>query len=230
MIRSLEKAADGAAAVVLAAVLLLSLYTLYDCLYLYRHTIQSPAGLSGAGGPGSRDLPENAVAWLRLKDTPVDYPVMQGSDNEEYLNRDPSGGYSLAGSLFLDFRNSPVFEDDYNLIYGHHMSARRMFGALDRYQDGEYFKSHRTGTLEGDGQRFALTVFAVMGVDADENAIFDAGEDGDTDRALSFVRRHALIYEDPDSGKILAMSTCSPSRSTERLVVFAAMSPEKGKE
>ncbi len=230
MIRFLDRAAGRAAALLFLAVMLLSLYTLYDSLYLCGHTGKAPGAQrqSAAGNPD--DLPENAIARLTLTDTSVDHPVMQGADNEEYLNRDPSGEYSIAGSLFLDCRNSPEFEDDYNLIYGHHMSAGRMFGALDQYQDGEYFKSHRTGTLAGNRLSFDLTVFAVMRTDAGEHAIFDAGEEGGADRALGCIRRQALIFEEPASLKILAMSTCASSRTTDRLVVFAAMSPSEGKE
>lgn len=42
------------------------------------------------------------VAWLTIDDTKIDYPVMQGKDNTEYLNKDPYGDYALAGSIFLD--------------------------------------------------------------------------------------------------------------------------------
>ena len=81
----------------------------------------------------NKKITGNMVAWLTIDDTNVDYPVMQGEDNNEYLNKDPFGDYALSGSIFLDSRNDPEFKDYYSLIYGHHMEHGMMFGAIDEY-------------------------------------------------------------------------------------------------
>ena len=231
------------AALLFAVVLLLSVYTLYDSLYLYRQS--SPGRFDPASPAGGTipDFPDNAVARLTLDDTPIDYPVMQGTDNREYLNRDPSGQYSLAGSLFLDCRNSADFSDDYSMIYGHHMSARRMFGALDDYRDADYCKTHRTGTLTTPEYTYDLTVFAVMNADAGDRMIFDMGTDvperiqhsehssaADMRSRLRWIEQQALIWDQPAAGRVLALSTCSSSGTTKRLIVFAVMSAGKAND
>ena len=216
----------------LAFMLLLGLYTLCDTIYLYRNPGCAAGAVRTQDGSPPEHLPEGAVGWLTLNGTSVDYPVMQGRDNEEYLNRNPDGSYALSGSIFLDFRNAPDFSDRYNLIYGHHMSAGRMFGALDSYRDEDYFNAHRRGKLyaAGAGKKvYNLHVFALLEASSSEKTIFDAGEDGDADRVLSYVRRHALIYEEPalktGSCRILALSTCRDAGATDRLIVLAVMSP-----
>ena len=78
------------------------------------------------------------VGWIVVDDTNIDYPVMQGYDNSQYLNLDPYGEYSLSGSIFLDSRNSSDFTDPYSIIYGHHMEYGKMFGAIDDYLDDQY--------------------------------------------------------------------------------------------
>lgn len=78
---------------------------------------------------------------MTIDDTNIDYPVMQGEDNNEYLNKDPFGNYALSGSIFLDRRNNPEFKDYYSLIYGHHMEHGMMFGAIDEYLNEDYFNS-----------------------------------------------------------------------------------------
>ena len=94
-----------------------------------------------------RELSDDAVAWLTVDGTRIDYPVMQGKTNDDYLNKDPYGEFSLSGSIFLDSRNDKMFSDPYSLVYGHHMEYGAMFGSLDGYADREYFDAHRTGTL-----------------------------------------------------------------------------------
>ena len=55
-------------------------------------------------------------AWLTIDDTHIDYPVVQGEDDMEYINTDVFGEFALSGSIFLSCLNSPDFSDHYNLI------------------------------------------------------------------------------------------------------------------
>ena len=63
-----------------------------------------------------REISGYAVAWLTVDDTKIDYPLCQCDDNKFFLNHDPQGNYSLAGSIFLDFRNNPDFTDRYTWV------------------------------------------------------------------------------------------------------------------
>ena len=71
--------------------------------------------------------------WINVEGTNIDYPVVQGSDNDFYLNHDFNKNYLPAGSIFLDYRND--FETDYNtVIYGHHMRNSTMFGQMETFK------------------------------------------------------------------------------------------------
>jgi sortase B len=67
-----------------------------------------------------RELNSDIVGWIRIPDTDIDYPILQGSDNDYYLSRNYLGEFAVAGSIFLDYRND--FGDDFLIIYGHSMS------------------------------------------------------------------------------------------------------------
>lgn len=58
---------------------------------------------------------EKVVAWISISALELEYPVIQGKDNEYYLhhayNREPN----FAGSIFRDFRNYADFHDQ-NII------------------------------------------------------------------------------------------------------------------
>ena len=173
---------------------LIGAYTMYDTVLIYDAANGGDLrsfrpNVVEAGEEGyvwdMSALSDDVVAWLTVDDTNIDYPVMQGVDNNEYLNKDPFGEYSLAGSIFLDARNAPDFSDPYSLIYGHHMEYGKMFGALDEFLDEDYFDAHTTGTLTVvPDDIYSIKFFACVEADASEPAIFSPGE---ADVTLDYV-------------------------------------------
>ena len=71
------------------------------------------------------------VGWIKLDSSPVDYPVMQYTDNDYFLGRLPDGTPHRIGSIFLDYRNKSDFSDKSILIYGHETREGAMFGDLN---------------------------------------------------------------------------------------------------
>ena len=229
VIRTMDRITDIALLLFFLLLFLIGGYTMYDTVLIY----------NAAGGedlrsfrPGMVDgevvwdmsaLSEDVIAWLTVDDTDIDYPVMQGKDNNEYLNKDPFGEYSLAGSIFLDVRNAPDFSDPYSLIYGHHMEYGRMFGALDLFLDPEYFDAHRTATLIVSDAAYPIKFFACIEADASVAEIFAPTE---TDGTLEYVEEHALICYPPEGERLIALSTCKFPQTTERIIVFGVLKDE----
>ena len=61
------------------------------------------------------------VAWIRIPDTSIDYPVVQGNDDFYYLTHTFKKAEHVAGAIFLDSDNNADFSDDKNIIYGHNI-------------------------------------------------------------------------------------------------------------
>jgi sortase B len=175
-----------------------------------------------------RELSDDAVAWLTVDDTNIDYPVMQGKDNSEYLNKDPYGKYSLSGSIFLDSRCKGDFTGKYSLIYGHHMEYGAMFGALDEFSKPEFFNTHRTGTLiTVGGTVYKIDFFACTKAQATEAVVFNP-EESRYAQLNAFLMENALIYEEPAEEKsVIALSTCQSAETIERKIVFGTMTEIK---
>lgn len=215
----LNRIADSYILLICLIVLLLGTYHITDAVYVFFHASNSYRGYK----PEVADLSDenihlaNSVAWLTIDGTPIDYPIMQGSDNFYYLNVDPLGNYSLSGSIFLDYRNDG-FNDDYSVVYGHHMEHGLMFGALDIYSNIEYFYTHRTGKIIIEGKEHDLNVFASGTINADD-VLFTVPLQRDT--ALEYIRSVVNIFAEPKGGRIVALTTCtSDPSSSERFVVF----------
>ena len=223
-IRFVDRVTDYVLLLVFLLLILIGGYTMYDTLLIYNAT--NGADLRSFRPLASEEegfvwdmsaLSEDVVAWLTVDDTNIDYPVMQGIDNSEYLNKDPFGEYSLAGSIFLDARNAPDFTDPYSLIYGHHMEYGKMFGALDEFLDEEYFDAHQSATLTVGDVVYQIKFFACVEADASVREIFAPTE---ADSPMEYVRENAAIWREPEGEKLLALSTCKFPQTTARIIVF----------
>ena len=78
------------------------------------------------------------VAWIEIEDSKINYPVLQGEDNEFYMTHTYKKEYSKDGSLFLD-KNYDWNKPSTNLlIYGHNnIGSKEMFVDLMKYEDEE---------------------------------------------------------------------------------------------
>lgn len=174
----------------------------------------------------------DVCAWVTLDHTEIDYPVVQGKSNLEYVNKDVYGDFALAGSIFLDSRNARDFSDAYSLLYGHHMDNSRMFGDLDLYKDQDFFDENITGELILPDRTYDLEIFACLLVDSGENAIFDVDQwEMNIDGLLTFAEDNSLHLRKEgvaklrqmESPKILALSTCASEFTDARTIVLAIM-------
>lgn len=224
IIRFMDKSIDRVLTVLLLILLLIGLYFIADSWWVFNASALSRLpGYTPKSPMDITKVAEDAIAWITIDDTSISYPVMQGEDNSEYLNKNAQGDYSLSGAIFLDSANDPEFTDYYNLLYGHHMAGGYMFGAIDYFEDPEYLDAHRDGTLLViNGKRYKLDIFAFMETDASVSVVFDvkSGED-----IMSYVASHASIYRTPapDGESIVALSTCKSPLTTERTVLFGTI-------
>ena len=70
------------------------------------------------------------VAWLRVNNTAVDFPVVKSQDNDYYLNHNFYNKYNSAGWIYADFRNKFDGTDKNIIIYGHNRRDGSMFSTL----------------------------------------------------------------------------------------------------
>lgn len=233
LLKVLNKTLDTAIILVCVLLLFIGGYSLLDNLWLYQNANDSSV-LRYKPRPDEpiaeeKKISENQVGWISIDDTSIDYPLMQGVDNYEFLNKDPYGAFSLSGSIFLDSANDPELRDDYSLIYGHHMDRGAMFGALDHYLGSSYYESHRTGQIVTAKTVYELRIFAIASADATDPVIFDPRE-RTREEIIAFLEQNALRYDElPEGQRIVALSTCTSASDTGRLVVFGTIR-EKGGE
>lgn len=180
----------------------------------------------------------DVVGWLDVYGTHISYPLVQGRNDSEYLNKDASGAYSLSGSLFLDARNAPDFTDFNTVIYGHHMDRDAMFGEIGNFADAEYFNAREYGSLyvgkgPDAGTTFGLRIVAFIHADAYDGTIYRPGVAGAVEQQAYLAHllaqatnERALDADAADGERIMLLSTCSDASTNARSIVVAVVERE----
>ena len=157
---------------------------------------------------------EDIVAWLVLNDTEVDYPVLEGKDNNYYLSHDYEGNYLVAGSIFMDYRND--IDDDYLIIYGHHRRDGSMFGSIDKL----YKNGGKITLVVGDETR-TYQIFSIY--ETTSNDYYSITNFDNIDEAIEeFKDRSEIDFKQSDfsTKQIITLSTCT-NDNKGRIVVHA---------
>lgn len=213
-------------------------YSLWDTAMLYRGAFLSNDLLefkpAETGDPNSnltleelQAINPDVCAWLTIDGTNIDYPVVIGEDNMEYVNKDVYGEFALSGAIFLDSSNARDVSDSYTLIYGHHMANGAMFGDVVEFVNTDYFNDHTSGTLYLPDATYSIELFACVQVDAYDSVIYNpAAQAGDVSELLNYVNEIAVqsryIGVQP-SDQVIGLSTCSEATTNGRVVLFGRL-------
>ena len=175
-----------------------------------------------------KEVNPDTVAWVYVPNTPINYPVVQGSDNEYYLTHDfegDQGWLANYGTIFMDWRNKPDFTDAATFIYGHHMNDGSMFAAIAQFADQARFDECRTVYLYTPGGDFTLRSFSLVHCDANDPLVqVSFASDEERTAYLQDKVDRSVVYVDDlpalgDVKKIFAFATCD-NASEGRYVLY----------
>ncbi len=233
-----SSAVDTIVLIIFLAILVLSAYALWDARQVYS---QADASNYQAYKPDRTEhLPSyndlvamnpDVFGWLQIYGTKIDYPLVQGQDNEKYLNTDPTGKYSYSGSLFLDSKASRDFSDFASIIYGHHMAHDEMFGSLDKFADREFFDQHQYGDIYYGNQHHGLVILGYIQVpDVYKSFVYQVPvySDGAMGYYSAITQEALYMREEVDVGPndhLALLSTCA-SDDNRRLVLVTKITDQ----
>lgn len=91
------------------------------------------------------------VGWIRVPNTNIDLPVLQGHENdpEFYLDHDYNKKPSKFGSVFADYRGPVAGDKSMSMIlYGHTLNSGRMFSELEKYKNLDFLRQNPVFTFD----------------------------------------------------------------------------------
>ena len=172
------------------------------------------------------------IGWIKIADTNIDYPVMQTTDNEYYLNHNFDQEESKAGALFLDYQCDVVSGCDNYIIYGHHLSSGGMFSKLSDYQSKSYYEKHKYinfDTIYEEGTYQVMFAFRSRVYDSDQVVFkyyqfINATSEEEFTSYMNEMRKDSFYDTGVEAyygDQLLTLSTCDYNEKNGRFVVVA---------
>lgn len=174
-----------------------------------------------------REINPDLVGWLYIEGTEINYPVVQGADNQYYLKHLFTGEWNSSGCIFLDARNSTDLLDRNSILYGHHMKDGSMFHGLMEYKSQEYYDEHPTVLFLTPDANYEVKIFAgyVASVDADAWTV-GFSSDLEFKEWLRRARERSCFTSEITpavTDRILTLSTCSYEFNNARFVLLGIL-------
>ena len=172
-----------------------------------------------------QEINDDIIAWIYCPDTQINYPVVQGSDNDYYLKHLLDGTWNENGTIFMDYQGAADFSDTNNILFGHHMKSGAMFANLMKYKDQSFYDAHPVMYLFTPEQNYRLDLFAGVVVDANDGIYtYDVSAEqllDDYAARSTFTANVSVSGEHP----IVTLSTCSYEFDNARYIVLAELIP-----
>lgn len=174
-----------------------------------------------------KQINDDVMAWIYLKDTKINYPVVKGDDNDYYLNRMFNKKINSSGSIFLDYRNSKDLEDKHTIIYGHHMKNGSMFSVLTDYKNQDFYEKNKKIYLLLNDKKYEIEVFAGSVCNVEEDAWDMDFKDSESAIKWAKGRKNKSAFnsniEFSEDDKYISLSTCTYEFDDARFVVHGKL-------
>lgn len=181
---------------------------------------------------------KDIIGWIEIKGTKINYPVLQGSDNEYYMSHNYKKEKSEKGSIFLDYRYNLEKSSTNLLIYGHNIITGELFKDLLKYSKRDFYETHpiiRLTTSKEDMEFEIISVLKTKVYSINENNVFKYYQfinAKDKDEYNEFVKnaKENSLYEtgiEAEYGdRLITLSTCSYHTDNGRFAVIGRKKEE----
>ncbi len=175
------------------------------------------------------------VGWIEIEGTNINYPVLQGKDDEYYLTHNYKKEKSEKGSIFLSKDYDLKLPSDNLLIYGHNLVSGQMFNNLLKYKDKEFYEKHPSirFTTEKEDLKFEiLSAFYSKVFSKSEENVFryynfvTAKSEKDYNNFIENAKKASLYDTNKEvkyGDRLITLVTCSYHVEDGRFVVIGVV-------
>lgn len=170
-----------------------------------------------------QEINPDVIGWLEMEavDT-INYPIVQGEDNDYYLHRTFQRTDNFAGSIFMDYMNKSNFGQRNTIVYGHNMKNGSMFGSLKDYRDQEVYQKSPYFWIYTPTRIYKYEIFACAEVDKFGQDYQITFRDKEDFREFIYRAQDQALYDtgvDVDyTDTVVTLSTCTGNEATRFIV------------
>lgn len=176
-----------------------------------------------------REQNPDVVGWIYMPGTSIDYPIVQGETDEEYLKKNFAGEEGIIvskGAIFLSVVNDADFSDKNNFIYGHNMNDDTMFAHVLQMADQDVFDEARTFFILTPDCNYRCKTLALDIVEATETELIQTAFLDDNafasyidDRVSDSVVDGGDAIDSASISKLFTLVTCGDDYASTRAIL-----------
>ena len=167
----------------------------------------------------------DTVAWIKIENTNIEYPVVKAKDNDYYLNRSFDKKKNSAGWIFMDYRDKADGTDRNIVLYGHNRKDKSMFGTINDMFKEEWYNDEKNKyiTYITENEYCTYEIFSIYRIEEEDYYITTSFKnDTEFDKFINKLLKRSFRdfkTEVKKEDTILTLSTCS--NANHRLAVHA---------
>lgn len=166
------------------------------------------------------------VAWIKVNNTSVEYPVVRATNNSFYLNHSFDKSKNSAGWIFADYKNKFDNTDKNIVIYGHNMKDNSMFGSLKNILNSDWYDNEENTNiiLYTENEKCIYKVFSIYKIENEDYYIkTEFSDDNNFEQFVNTIKKRSIKEFNTDvlkDNNILTLSTCA-NNNKYRVVLHA---------
>ncbi len=173
-----------------------------------------------------KEINSDTVGWIQVNGTNINYPFVQASDNDYYLNHSFKKNNNDAGWVFMDYRNSKDTIDQNTILYAHGRRDNTMFGTLKNILSSKWINNTDNYVVKLSTERYnaLYQVFSIYNIPETSDYLQIHFNDEDFMKfANMLIDRSDYNFNTTlkENDKILTLSTCY--NMTNRVVLHAKL-------
>lgn len=169
---------------------------------------------------------EDTVAWIKVNNTNVKYPVVKAKDNSFYLTHSFDKSNTSAGWIFADYKNKFDDTDKNIVIYGHNRRDGSMFSSLKNALNPNWYNNdlNRNILLYTENGEYNYEIFSIYKIESEDYYIkTEFNDENDFEDFLNTITKRSVQDFGVNVSKddsILTLSTCA-NNNKYRVVIHA---------
>ena len=173
------------------------------------------------------ELNPDVIGWIYFETMDVNYPIVQGEDNDFYLHHGFYKEENNSGCIFMDTESSPDFSSENSFIYGHNMKNQSMFARLNQYAEESFFQENKTFVIYTPTSMMRYEIYSCYPARLDLDSFTYRFDTQDEYAKWMETVKGRSLYETgvtPDaSEKTVTLMTCTPKGSNYRFLVHGRL-------
>ena len=167
----------------------------------------------------------DTIGFIKVMGTNINYPFVQSTDNDYYLNRSFDKTYNNAGWIFLDYRNDG-FNDKNTIIYGHGRINGTMFGSLKDTLKSSWQsnKDNYIIKISTEKENSIWQIFSIYRIATTSDYLETTFSDNEFESFINLIKGRSSYNFETDvtnEDKVLTLSTCY--NDNDKMVVHAKL-------